>query len=246
VGFYESISAWYDLIFPVEADTVEFLARRAAPQARVLDIACGTGGHALALAARGLRRVTGIDLDPAMIAAARGKAAAGPFPPRFEVLDMQRVRECFEPGFGLVYCVGNSLVHLESEAKIGALLRDCHALLAPGGTLVVQIIHYDRILAAGLTELPTLRSGGLEVRRSYRYRAGDPVVQFCTQLRVPAEEGRPERRSDNCLPLWILTRAELERLSREAGFRDLRLFGGFDGRPLAPESLPLVLSAARG
>jgi len=248
VGFYQSISAHYDAIFPVEAETVDFLGRRAPPGSRVLDIACGTGGHALALAARGLQ-VTGIDLDPAMIEAARRKLTpeAGPSGragrPRFEVLDMQRIRERFEPGFSLAYCIGNSLVHLQDEQRIAGVLRDCHALLAPGGCLVVQVIHYDRILGEGLTELPTLRGGDLEFRRSYQYDPAGTVVQFRTQLRVRAAGG--ERVVDNCVPLWILRRADLERLAREAGFRDLHLHGGFDGRPLEPRSLPVVLSATR-
>jgi SAM-dependent methyltransferase len=38
----------------------------------VLDLGCGTGGHALPLAARGFR-VTGVDRSPQMVAAARGK-----------------------------------------------------------------------------------------------------------------------------------------------------------------------------
>jgi hypothetical protein len=49
----------------------------------------------------------------------------------------------------------------------------------------------------------------------------------------------------NSVPLWILGRQALERLAREAGFRDLEAYGGFGGEPLSPESLPLVLCARR-
>lgn len=44
------------------------------PVASVLDLGCGTGGHALPLAGRGLR-VTGVDRSPAMLAHARAKSA---------------------------------------------------------------------------------------------------------------------------------------------------------------------------
>ena len=44
-------------------------------QASVLDIGCGAGGYALALAGR-VRSVTGCDISPAMIQAARERAAA--------------------------------------------------------------------------------------------------------------------------------------------------------------------------
>ena len=45
------------------------------PGARVLDLACGAGRHSLAAAALGAK-VTGVDRDPAKLAAARERAAA--------------------------------------------------------------------------------------------------------------------------------------------------------------------------
>lgn len=48
----------------------------AGPGGRALDLACGTGDIALALAARGAR-VTGLDITPRMLQLARAKPAAG-------------------------------------------------------------------------------------------------------------------------------------------------------------------------
>jgi len=245
VDFYESISAWYDAIFPVDPGTVGFLAARARPGDRVLDLACGTGGHALALARRGLR-VTGVDLDQAMIDRARAKAAgapAGEGSVEFRVLDMREAGRSLPPGFGLVYCIGNSIVHLEDEERIGGVLADGRRLLAPGGRLVVQIIHYDRILARRVMELPTLASGHPPLRfvRRYDYRPGDRVVQFRTELTVPAPAG--PRTVATQVPLFILRKEALERLTRAAGFQRLEFYGGFGGEPLGPDSLPLILCA---
>ncbi len=240
MGFYESISAWYDFLFPVEAPTVRFLAERARPGSRVLDLACGTGGHALALAGRGFQ-VTGVDLNAAMIREAERKAggAAGV---ELRVMDMQDAGRCLQPGFFLVFCIGNSLVHLQ-EVGIGRVLSAARGLLEPGGTLVVQIIHYDRILSERLTALPTLRdeARGLVFERNYDYDEASRAVQFRTVLSV--REGGGVRRIENSVPLWILRREALERLARRAGFERLSWFGGFDGRPLSPDSLPLILVA---
>ena len=243
MDFYESISAYYDYIFPVDPQTVEFLAQRARPGSRVLDLACGTGGHAVELAARG-HRVTGVDLDEAMIRLAQAKAGGSPGA-EFHVLDMRDAGRRLEPGFDLVFCIGNSIVHLEDEAKIGAVLADCRRLLAAGGTLVVQIINYDRILARHVMELPTLRCErpALQFVRRYDYEPGSRVVQFRTEL--TAQEPSGPRTVSNRVPLWILTREVLERLTRAAGFPRPELHGGFDGKPYSLDSLPLVLSAAR-
>ena len=52
MGFYESISAYYDDIFPASETAVIFLDSLTKPEGRMLDLACGTGGHALGLAQR--------------------------------------------------------------------------------------------------------------------------------------------------------------------------------------------------
>jgi cyclopropane fatty-acyl-phospholipid synthase-like methyltransferase len=55
---------------------------------QVLDVGCGPGRHALALARRGLD-VVGVDLSDDFIALAREAAAAEDLPARFEVLDVR-------------------------------------------------------------------------------------------------------------------------------------------------------------
>jgi SAM-dependent methyltransferase len=242
--FYESISRYYDLIFPVDSGTVEFLAGRATDGRPCLDAACGTGGHAVALARRGYP-VTGIDLDASMIERARAKGRG--LPARFEVMDMAAlsgVESLAVPGgYALVYCIGNSLVHLDSDDAILQALRGWRALLAEGGTLVVQIIHYDGILSRGAVGLPTLRDERhrLEFARHYDYAPGSSTVDFRTVLTV--REGGEQQRIENSIPLRILKSSDLEALVARAGYTDLELFGGFDRKPLTLDCLPLVLTA---
>ena len=243
MGFYDSISAWYDAIFPVDPQTVRFLAARARPGARVLDLACGTGGYSLALAGQGFR-LTGVDLDEAMIREAQRKAG-GAVGVELQVMDMLEIGRSLGPGFSLIFCIGNSIVHLPDEQRIGRVLEACRGLLEPEGALVVQIIHYDRILDQGITELPTLRdeARGLQFTRRYEYEPSSRLVQFHTVLTV--QEGGAKRRIENRVPLRILRRRDLQRLAVQAGFGSLRWFGGFDERPLSPESLPLILEARK-
>jgi len=244
MDFYQSISAYYDRIFPTDPKTLSFLDSRAQPGSRILDIACGTGGYSIALAGRG-HRVTGIDLDRAMIRRARSKAGDVDGAPDFRVMDMLSLIDALDPGFDLVFCIGNSLVHLETDEQIGQLLSDCRTLLRPEGVLVVQIINYDRILARGLTSLPTLRddAAALEFLRIYEPDPAGRRIIFRTELRVGGDEDRRVIR--NQIALRIITNEQLTHLVRAAGFQGFELFGGFDGRPFSGESLPLILSARR-
>jgi SAM-dependent methyltransferase len=106
-----------------------------APGMRVLDVGCGPGRHALALARRGCE-VVGVDHSAEFVRLARGAAAAEELPVTFEELDVRdldRPREfdatiCLcQGGFGLL---GGSDEH-EVFDRIARTLR-------PGGRLALS------------------------------------------------------------------------------------------------------------
>jgi SAM-dependent methyltransferase len=94
-----------------------------------LDVACGTGAVARRMAAAGVR-VTGVDLNPDMLATARslepgltwveGDAQALPFPPA---------------SFDLVTCQQG----LQFIPDRGAAVRSIHGVLRPGGRVAVAV-----------------------------------------------------------------------------------------------------------
>src|SRR5712691_5872495 len=84
-GMFSASAEFYDLIYSTkkdyraEAAQIAARLRRLSPARRkVLDVACGTGEHALHLAAAGFV-VDGLDLDPAFVRIARRKHPAGSF-----------------------------------------------------------------------------------------------------------------------------------------------------------------------
>lgn len=247
MDFYKSISAYYDELFPASRDTVAFLNRCSKPFGCILDLACGTGNHVWALAQHG-HRVTGIDLDEEMISVARKKRIYGVHVD-FHVGNMLRFEEYYraQDSPDLVYCIGNSVVHLSSERDISILLSKVYAFLTPGGTLVVQIVNFDRILQRGIFELPTLRVRkgveSLDFQRTYRYKTGEMKVTFESELTV--RERARERKIANAIPLLILKSETLASLTAEAGFRNIVLLGSFREAPFNLESHPLILTAKK-
>lgn len=106
--------------------------RELAPR-RVLDIGCGEGWLARALAATGID-VTGVDVAPELIALAR--AAVGG---RFEVLGYDALADHAEWRGYFDACVCNfSLLGNESVERLFATIPQ---LLVTGGALIVQTLH---------------------------------------------------------------------------------------------------------
>ena len=116
---------------------VQFIAERTAlAGSRVLDVGCGGGLLAEALARTGAR-VTGIDLAPAMIEVARLHAAESALAVDYRLSSAEAVAAAEPAGFDVVTCM-EMLEHVPAPAAMTATLAQ---LLRPGGALFVSTIN---------------------------------------------------------------------------------------------------------
>lgn len=101
---------------------------------RVIDVGCGTGRHALALAAAGAS-VTGLDGSPGMLRRAKGKRSDEPL--QLLECDIQRGLPLCDGSFDRAVC---SLV-LEHVPDLRGLLAELRRVLRPQGWAVVSDLH---------------------------------------------------------------------------------------------------------
>lgn len=110
------------------------IGARVAPPASILDFGCGTGEIARALASGGYA-VTGCDLSPAMVAAARSRTPANG--PTYVVLDAARLPILpFADGQFDVVLSSSVFEYLPDPA---AQLRELRRVLRPGGWLIATV-----------------------------------------------------------------------------------------------------------
>ena len=112
---------------------------------KALDVACGTGHHAIALAREGYA-LTATDISPAMVAQAQANAQAAGAEVRFYNLGFGELARGLDNTFGAALCLGNSLPHVLTEDALQAALRDFAAVLRPEGILVIQNRNFDRVM----------------------------------------------------------------------------------------------------
>jgi len=230
VSFYADFAEHYERIFPLREETFAFLAQALpAGGKRVLDVGCGTGHYCGRFAAAGLEAL-GIDLDPAMIAAARARYPAA----SFDRLDMRAIGT-LSGRFDLVFCIGNTLAHLPQD-ELPGFLGAVRGLLAARGRWLLQVVHWDRILAEGAAELPVLRHGdGVAFHRRY-LDLSPRRARFVTRLE---EEGVERFRGE--VDLYPLGAARYEELHAAAGLAVVGRHGDFRGSPYGPGSPACVL-----
>jgi SAM-dependent methyltransferase len=105
----------------------------------LLDLACGTGRHAIELARRGYE-VVGFDLSLAMLARAGDEAQDREVKINFVQGDMREMT--FEEQFDGVYCWGTSFGYFEEEKNANVIDRVRRALRA-GGLLLLDVVNRD-------------------------------------------------------------------------------------------------------
>lgn len=225
------------------ADTraeVDFLVRRLRlPRgARILDVPCGYGRHAAALARRGFA-VVGVDLSRAMIAEGRRRFTEGPRL-RLRHGDMRRLG--FHDEFDAVVNLYTSFGYF-SPAENEMVLRRMARALKPGGRLVVD--HRDPAYDATLPRRLWYRAGQrrfiLENRRFDRRTGIVDTTQLVLSTGRPGAVQRRFRIQELSLTRW-------RRLLRRGGLRLLGAYAGYDGRryrPGATGRLIIVAERAR-
>ena len=111
---------------------------------RVLDVACGTGHHTIALAQRGYE-VVGTDISEGMVRQARQNAESASASAVFHQAGFGHLREAVKEPFDALLCLGNSLPSVITEEALGGALADMAGLLVPGGLIIIQNLNYDRV-----------------------------------------------------------------------------------------------------
>jgi glycine/sarcosine N-methyltransferase len=241
--FYTDISLVYDDLFPVSPEQRNlFVSLMDDGGARsVVDCGCGTGSQLQPFAVAGLS-CFGFDPDPSLIAIARRKLAAYP-KTRVEGGSFADMPGLVPFPSDLLMCLGNSLVHVPQE-EASRFFADAAGALSRSGTLLLQILNYERLKCDKVTELPMIRvsEGTVEFRRKYEWE-GDRRVLFRTSLRFSgADEPRIAR---NEIPLYPIYPEELWEILTNAGFGDIRFYGDFARSDFSPGSEALVCLARK-
>lgn len=234
--FYQMIGKYYDDLFPPSQSQIQFLLKLLSPKSRVLDLGCATGGYALALAEKG-HDVTAIDLDEAMIHMLENKLKHKPLPVNPQVGDIQQVA-ALQGTYDLIYCIGNTVVHLASLADFNQFLKDVHEKLNPGGRLVIQSVNYDRILKDKVQSLPQINREYPMLSFFRRYHHEPDHIRFEGTLTL--EEGADRKMWTAETRLLPILKEDFKKGFIQAGYSEMGFYGDFNESPFNLESPALV------
>ena len=207
---------------------------------RLLDLCCGDGRHAVPLRRRGLE-VCGLDASGVLLRRAGERAARvlpdeDP-PPRWVQADA-RAMPLRSGAFDGAICLFNSIGYA-GDAGTAALLGEAARVLKPGAGLLVECDHRARAESAARPrqerERALVRGVPVEVERWIEGGEQHAVFRW-------VEQGA---RRERALRHRLYDPQSLELLLRAAGLSEVKLYGGYDGRPFSLDAPLLVAQGAR-
>lgn len=190
----------------------------------VLDVACGTGRHSAAFAAKGFE-VTGIDVSAAYLRKARLRLRAAGLSAKFDVAEISDL-QAYRGRFDLVVNLFTSFGYLSTAAKNEASLRQMAACLKPGGFLAIELLPHESLLEIFTPQDAQSVDGGWLTQERRWNKDGR---RLHTRATWDLKGRRKARDSD----FQTYTRPELAALFKRAGLRKIRAFGDFNGQPFS-------------
>ncbi|MDR3175249.1 MAG: class I SAM-dependent methyltransferase [Desulfovibrio sp.] len=239
---FGSYSLYYNLLYSDKdyaAETrfmLEALDGAGCRPRSLLDLGCGTGRHALALAAGGIE-VTGVDISETMLTMGRESLRERP-DAKVALLrgDARTVR------LGRAFDAVSSLFHVMSyqtgEEDALAVLETARLHLEPGGCFFFDFWHGPGVLRDPPTNrLKVMEDASIRVERKAVpfMRTEDNIVEVRYTVDLLDRRGGRERIEENhVMRYWFVP--ELRRLARRSGFTCADCGAWMERSPPGPES----------
>lgn len=215
----------YDIAEEQTRKEIEFLQRVIAtpPPARILDLGCSYGRHAIPLAQRGYT-VTGVDISPHLLQKARALAEKEGL--RIDFIRQEMKELSFEECFDVVASIGTALGCYEETEEDQEVLERVSRALRDGGKFILETANLPWFFRNFRPSEWLTGNGGTLVlkRREFDIRKSRRN-EWITMIK---EDGK---KTEHYWSLRYYSCPELERMLAQVNLKVLQVLGDFDASP---------------
>lgn len=185
---------------------------------------------------------SGIDNDSCLLDIALEKKKKIDSDAVFLNSDMRKIEEVFErERFDLITCMGNTMVHLGSNAELCRFFDSVNSLLKKGGTFAGQIVNYDNKITQGDSAFNEIERDDFIFIRGNKVIEQGEKIEFSGEL-ILKETGE---KFMNTVSLYPVNSYAVRRGLEGSGFNLIRFYGNFDREDYEEASNALIFIAEK-
>ncbi|WP_050614143.1 class I SAM-dependent methyltransferase [Bacillus testis] len=236
MSFYKTLTPYYDQIFPANEKALSFLTSHFKKGDTLLDVGAGTGNMAISLSQQGFQ-VTAMEPEEGMAEQIQIKSESCHHPVTVTTKTMEQI-ETIDENYNGIYCIGNTLVHLNSFKDIHSFFKQTFQKLHSDGVFILQIVNFDKVLIKKDFTFPVIKKEAFTFER--HYDLDENHILFTTTL---SANGVSQK---NTIPLYPATSTQLIPLLEQCGFERIKAYGNFEYKAYSIDSPALIIAAKKG
>ncbi len=210
---------------------VELITKKVelSPGSNVLDMACGSGRHAIIFAKKGFN-VTAVDLSNLLISEAKDIATESEVKIQFVLSDILKFKS--EKQYNLVLNLFTSFGYFDDDEENFKVIQKAYELTAKNGFFVLDYFNKNYLLSnlipttifsengCRITQYRTIQ--GNRVRKNISVESKDSYQEFYESVRLYSHQ-------------------EMLGLMKKAGFKIIATYGDYDGNLFNEENSPRLI-----
>ncbi len=242
---YDNMGDFYDLVYSDDFDSDFYIKEARACGGKVLELGCGTGRITMKLIKAGME-VTGLDISETMLELLEKNAAREGLRTKTHLGDMRDFR--IQEKFRLAIFPYRSFLHILTDEDRKKTLGNVYSHLEKGGRIIIHIYSpsENELKCRGkLHEIERNRvwKGGRRYDLIWfmQYHPEDGTADYA--IDVKDEKGNKTNRFE--MKISFIGPEKLKKLLEETGFRNIKLYGGFDYERFDGSSQEVVVVAEK-
>lgn len=201
----------------------------------VLDVGCGFGRHSMALAELGFEAV-GLDLSMSLLKKARSESAEIERTSRWVRGDMRTLP--FNNSFHAAFNFFTSFGYFD-DVDNERVLSSIYSTLKPNGKFFFDYMNIDYVIPR-LVRQDKIEKNGIKVFQQRRYNPDKKRIEKKISLK---EHGDWRYYFES---VRAYSRKEIDLLFQRTGFKNIAMFGDYDGQPYSVNSPRLICIGEKG
>lgn len=226
---------YYDELYECSTEQKSFyfeLSKEYGMPTKFLRINCGTGYFEHYLAKEG-HDVTGLEVSKEMLERANLRRRMPNTALRFfQMSSLEMVRFLGKGFYNVISCLDDFFSYIHDETLRRKFFYDCKELMAPRGTLVLEVLNYSKYKPSPMSKLPTRESVRAKLFTQLWKKENDEYI-IKQDLETSSGKILSIIEGQEVYPVSI---QEIESAARESGFTNFEKYADYSKNEFTPDS----------